>query len=538
MNFTDKVWEFLKTHWGLFLITLVGLAIRLYNLTAISLWHDEAFSALLVKYSWGEMMYRIGLDVHPPMYYIFLRIWSDVFGHSLFALRGMSVFFGVGTIVATYFFVNYLFKNKWTALVAAALVAVNPFQVQYVTEARMYTMGGFFAITAAWSLAAALRNQSAYYINAGNEFLQAQLKKQFLWSFAFFVISSAILIYTHYYLLFTVAALGAYAVLNCIIKYKFEVKKYLWVVLSGIGILISFLPWLKVFLFQFKQVGAGYWIPPMNRWSIPSTLWDLLIQLPRKESLLINSQLFQISYGNFFLILLTLFTLVIIYKLIRKVDETEKWLILAGFLAPFAGSILFLIIAKLQHNNSSVYLVRYFIFSSSFYLIIVAHFLTNLKIRDLGRMLVLLLVLINIYSIWNYWHLLQVDTKKGMAEASLFLKANVQPQHKLFIGSSFEFFNYKYYNQTSVKPLLFTDGHLTKDLPHFAGTAILTDDDLVLNFNDAARHGDTVWLLWTNGFGGSKPTIPSNWVQIDEKGYAEARPYVGTWIIVDEYKVN
>lgn len=520
----QKIKLFLQNNLTLIGATLVGLLLRLWHLTAISLWHDEAFSALLIKYSWSEMMTRIGLDVHPPMYYIFLRIWADIFGHTLFSLRAMSVLFGVGTILATYFFVNYVFNDKRAALIAAVLVAVNPFQVQYVTEARMYTMGGFFAVMAALALVAALRNQTAYYVNAGNAFLQKQLQKRFLIYYALFVIFSAILIYTHYYLLFSVAALGAYAVLYCMIKYKFEFKKYGWVVLSGIAILVSFLPWLKVFLFQFKQVGAGYWIPPMNIWSIPSTLWDLLLLLPNPT--------------NTLFVILSVITLITMLYLVRKSQHTEKWLILASFLAPFAGSILFLVVAKIQGNDSSVYLVRYFIFSSSFYLIVIAYFLANLKIREIGKMLLIVLVIANLFAVWNYWNLLQVQTKGGMSDAAKFLNANVEPQHKLFVGSSFEFFNFKYYNRTPVQPLLFTDGHHVHDLPHFAGTAILTEQDLVLSFADGARHGDTVWLLWTNGFGGNKPTIPSNWGQVDEKTYNEVRPYVGTVIYVDEYKVN
>lgn len=530
-----KIINFFKNNWIITVTVISGLLLRLWNLTGISLWHDEAFSALLIKYNWSEMMYRIGLDVHPPMYYIFLRIWTEIFGHSLFALRGMSVFFGVGTILTTYFFVNYVFNNKKAALIAAILVAVNPFQVQYVTEARMYTMGGFFAVSAALALVAALRNQTAYYVNAGNEFLQKQLHKQFITYYALFVLCSAILIYTHYYLLFTVAALGAYAVLYCIIKYKTEFKKYVWVVLSGFAILASFLPWLKVFIFQFKQVGAGYWIPPMDRWSIPSTLWDLLLQLSAPGS---KTILFQLSYQHLFYILLTAFVLITIIHLIRNSQQIEKWLVLAVFLAPFGGSILFLIIAKLQGNNSSVYLVRYFIFCSSFYLILISSFLTNFKIKDIGKMLVILLVVLNIYSIWNYWNELQVQTKPGMSDAVKFLKANVEPKHKIFVGSSFEFFNFKYYNNTGVKPQLFTDGHHVHDLPHFAGTAILTEDDLVLNFSDSTRHGDTIWLIWTNGFGGTKPTIPSSWELVDEKSYNEVRPYVGTVVYVDEYQVK
>jgi mannosyltransferase len=520
----NKIFLYLKSQWALLGIVLLGLLLRLWNLTAISLWHDEAFSALLIKYSWSEMMYRIGLDVHPPMYYIFLRIWHYIFGDSLFALRAMSVLFGVGTIIATYYFVNYVFKNKRTALIAALLIAVNPFQVQYVTEARMYTMGAFFAVCAALTLSAALRNQTQFYAAKTNKVLQRKLKKSFLIYYALFVVCSSILIYTHYYLLFTVAALGLYAILYCAIHFRLQFKKYIWVIISGLLILISFLPWLKTFMFQYKQVGAGYWIPPMDAWSIPGTLWDLLFQFYNRE--------------HWILIVLTLLVIWMIWQLIRKYSETEKWLVLAGFLAPFGGAMLFFLLAKLQHNNSSVYLVRYFIFCSSFYIIIISLFLEKIKIKPIATLLLIALVGVNLYSIWFYWQDLHVADRRGMAAASEFLNANVEPQHKIYVGSSFEFFNYKYYNHTAVKPLLFTNGASVKDLPHFAGTAILTDDDLIKNFSEGVQSGDVVWVIWTNGFGGSKPNTPSSWSQIDEKGFAEIRPYVGTWIIVTEYKVH
>ena len=268
----QKTKDFIATNLTLLGIAIAGLLLRLWHLTSISLWHDEAFSVWLIRYPWSEMMHRIGLDVHPPMYYIFLRVWTYVFGQSVFSLRGLSVLFGVATIVITYYFVNYVFQNKKAALMAAALVAVNPFQIMYVTEARMYTMGAFFAVAATFALAAALRTQSLHYVTVANEVLRAQLKQRFIKYYLLFALSSAIMIYTHYYLLFTVAALGLYAIFYCIKNYKTEFTKYSWSLLSGILIALSFLPWLKEFLFQFRQVGAGYWIPPIDRWSIPNTL--------------------------------------------------------------------------------------------------------------------------------------------------------------------------------------------------------------------------------------------------------------------------
>lgn len=518
----NKILSFLNKYWLLVSITLAGTILRLYNLTKISLWHDEAFSALLIKYSWGEMMYRIGLDVHPPMYYIFLRIWHYIFGWSLFSLRAMSVFFGVATIIAVYIFVKKFFASTQAALIAAALVAVNPFQIQYVTEARMYTMGAFFAILSAYFLAQALTHTIAFYQNINP--IQRSTKLQLFYYYLAFTISASILTYTHYYLLFTVAGLGISGVIYLWWNFRWSLTKYIWLVLSGIGIGVLFIPWLKIFLFQYKQVGAGYWIPPMDVWSIPSTLYDLIFHIGAAHKIILFAT--------------TLLVLIVIWQVWKKYSQDERIVVLLSFLAPFGGAILFAILAKIQGQNSSVYLVRYFLFASPFLLIIFALWFHRFKIIGLKRLLLVTLVLLNIFATYYYWHQLQVNNKPGMAALGQFLDANVLPQQKIYVASSFEFFNYKYYNHTPVRPLLYTNGNRTHDLPHYAGTAILTDEDLVLNFTDSTTSGDTIWLIWTNGFGGAKPNVPTNWTQIDEKGFAEVRPYVGTWVVVTEYKIN
>ena len=81
-------------------------------LTQISLWHDEAFSGLLVKYGLKEMIYRTGLDVHPPLYYILLKGWVGVLGNSPLTLRLSSVFFGALAVFALFLFIKQALKDK------------------------------------------------------------------------------------------------------------------------------------------------------------------------------------------------------------------------------------------------------------------------------------------------------------------------------------------------------------------------------------------------------------------------------------------
>lgn len=511
--------SFWRNYRALTAISVSALLLRLYKLTAISLWHDEAFSALLLRYSWPEMIHRIGLDVHPPMYYFALRLWSDVFGHALFSLRALSVVFGVATVVAVYFLVMELFDQKSVAVTAALLVAANPFQIQYVTEARMYTMGAFLVVTSAWCLAKALAWQRKFYLELPN----MKFRNLSRWYYIGFSLSAILASLTHYYLLFSVAALGLYGLLYHYRTYGWQIKKYRYLLASGGLIFIGFLPWLKIFLFQFQQVGAGYWISPMNWWSIPRTLYDLLIRIAEPHSIL--------------LIGVTLLTLLAIVRFLRRTPGLGKWLILGLFMAPFAGSILFLLIAKLRGQNSSVFLVRYFIFASSFYLIILAGAIQSLARRTIKSTLLGLFVVLNLFSVFYYWHELKTDQRIGMAGAANFLSANVKPTDKLYVGSSFIFFNYKYYNRTPIVPLLYSGGSQVKDLPHFAGTAILSDADLIKDFSEEVKPGDTVWLLWTTGFGSQKPTVPSNWQQKSEAGFEDVRPYPGSWIIATEYLV-
>ncbi len=511
---------------------------RFYHNLDISLWHDEAFSALMIRYPWGEMFYRLGLDVHPPMYYTALRLWSYLFGGSMLALRGFSIFFGTAAIWAGWLFTKEAFKNEKAALWAAVFIAINPFQLQYVTEARMYTFGAFFALLAAYFLVKALTLQKALFEASGQNMPNLpeniSTKRKMLWSYVGFTVSMIIIIYTHYYLFFTAAALGFYGLLYLYFHHQGGWKKFAPILTSYILILISFLPWLKTFLFQYKQVQDGYWISKMNAWSIPSTFWDMLLGFERDVTK---------STTRVLLVLVTLFSFWMIYRFLRKTESFSKWLAVLAIAAPFGGAILFAVLAKLKGSNSSVYLDRYFLFGSLFYSVALAVWLKEIKIKWLSVSLFLIYVALNLAAFNHYWTQLNVKAKPGMSAAAKFLQANVEPKHHVFVGTSFEFFNYKYYgtviNPIATRPLLYTGGRTKAgQMSHVEGVALLTDEDLVPDFKTATNREDTVWLIWTYAFGSSKPETPANWVKIDEKEYPDVRPYAGASIYVTEYKVN
>jgi mannosyltransferase len=513
---------------SLFLILVLATILRFYHLTQISLWHDEAFSATLINYPWKEMFYRIGLDVHPPLYYILLRIWAGIFGHSVLALRGFSATFGVGAVWMGYLVMKQAFKNNAMALATALFLAVDPFQIQYVTEARMYTFGTFIILLSAYCLLKALELERAYY--AGNRLVRAKLIRTWLW----FALATSAAMYTHYYEFFSVFAIALYALYAEIRMHGAQFRRYWYAISAYIGALLLYVPWVQTFLYQFGQVQGNYWIGKPDRWSVPSVIWAMLTGFEANTA---N------HVADIFIILGVLFTLFILIRVAMRsnVDGRiqPKWLVLSGLVVPF-------ILAEILSLKQSIFLERYFLFAELFYTMAIVCWiwLFKSKIARVGLSVVVVVVLC-----WaNYSNAKSVDAgdKPGMAAAAAFVNAHATPGQDIVVDSSFEYFNFSYYNHTGIAPLLYTGGNPYSSLPAFSGTAILSAPQISAKFTDMAAYpvGATVWLVWTNAYGGygnTDPNVPANWQLVPafgEHSWPDVRPYSGTNIYVAEYIIN
>jgi hypothetical protein len=134
----------------------------------------------------------------------------------------------------------------------------------------------------------------------------------------------------------------------------------------------------------------------------------------------------------------------------------------------------------------------------------------------------------------------RIDKKPGMKPAAALVNEFAGSNDKIYVGSSFVYFTFRYYNQTGIHARLISDGALDT-IPHFSGTALLSPDDLILTkdiFNNPeVQKNDNVWLVWTTGFGSSKPNVPGNWSIVVQHPYADAPGFKGD-IYVTEYHVN
>ncbi|MBI1878129.1 MAG: glycosyltransferase family 39 protein [Chloroflexi bacterium] len=141
-----------KYRYWLFVITLIALALRLYNLTYHSLWFDEAISVYWARQSVPRILevgFTLVEDRLPPLYYLLLKGWTAWVGFSEIGVRSLSAFLGtllvpvIATITARLF-------NRRVALATALLVTLNPFLIWYSQETRMYAPAVLFSTLTIW----------------------------------------------------------------------------------------------------------------------------------------------------------------------------------------------------------------------------------------------------------------------------------------------------------------------------------------------------------------------------------------------------
>ena len=143
------------------LLVLIALAafLRFYRLDAQSFWNDEGNSARIAERSLQLITEAAAGDIHPPLYYYTLHVWRGIFGSSEFALRSLSAVLGVMLVWLTFLIARKVFDAN-VGLIAALMVAINPFQVYYSQEARMYMLLAVISAAATLMLMKLLVNWS------------------------------------------------------------------------------------------------------------------------------------------------------------------------------------------------------------------------------------------------------------------------------------------------------------------------------------------------------------------------------------------
>jgi mannosyltransferase len=127
--------------WGaLIVLTMVAFLLRAPHLNTQSLWRDEVDVIRFANWPLPQLAQNlVQAGYNGPLYYLLMRGWLRLVGSSEFALRYLSLCFGMLAVPLVYRAGRRLVGGR-TAVMTAALVAISPYLVWYSQDAKMYAL--------------------------------------------------------------------------------------------------------------------------------------------------------------------------------------------------------------------------------------------------------------------------------------------------------------------------------------------------------------------------------------------------------------
>jgi uncharacterized membrane protein len=126
----------------------LGVCFRVFHLGRESLWFDEGYTAWMVSHSPREIIRLILADTAPPLYYLLLHGWTEVFGRLEIALRSLSAACSILTLLVAFGIARRMLRNPAAVAAAIWLMSFSFLQMWYAREARAYALMGLLGVVA------------------------------------------------------------------------------------------------------------------------------------------------------------------------------------------------------------------------------------------------------------------------------------------------------------------------------------------------------------------------------------------------------
>ena len=243
-----RVAEFREPKWSQRVPVWVSAGALLVVLLAISaylrsrfisgqFWIDEGITVGISSHSLSAIPGVLRHDGNPPLYYLLLHGWMQLFGSSESDTHALSLLFGLLTVPAGMWAGWSLFGRR-AGLMSAALFAFNAWFTYYAQETRMYELMGLLAIFATVAFIQAFVNRRRGYL--------------FL-----FAGCLALMLYTHSWGVFVVVG-SLIALVPALVVSEDRRALIRDALLTFIAAGILYLPWLPNFIYQATHTAAPW----------------------------------------------------------------------------------------------------------------------------------------------------------------------------------------------------------------------------------------------------------------------------------------
>lgn len=224
----------IKSRWmclAIILLMFLGAAFRLISLKHEAMFADEVFSRNVAVQPVPHALKLVREDlVHPPLYYLLLKVVVSIFGADVLGLRVLSLLCGVASIGLIAILGCRLPAAKWCGLLAAAGMAVGQQHVYYSQEVRSYALYSMLVVLL------------VLWIDA----ISKRERNPLLWIVGLCLM--VLLMYTHY-----IGSIYVASAVLTLLACKLEARTKVLAVASAVGAALLFTPWLVAIFSVYKE---------------------------------------------------------------------------------------------------------------------------------------------------------------------------------------------------------------------------------------------------------------------------------------------
>lgn len=202
-----------------------------------NVWFDEAYTLSLIRHNYAEVIEILKTDMHPPLYFISLKFFCDIFGYSIIVTKIFSMSGYIATLLIGCTVIKKHFKTE-VSIIYMLTVGAIPMSLYFSVQQRAYSWCIFFVMLCF--------TEALLYIES------MKMKHCVL-----FVIAGLLSAYNHIYALIAVAVIFAFVNIYIFIKKR---NHTMTILVCDFLTVIGYSLWILPLLNQTKSASDKFWL--------------------------------------------------------------------------------------------------------------------------------------------------------------------------------------------------------------------------------------------------------------------------------------
>lgn len=246
---------------------IIFTILSLFSISLIfnnNVWFDEAYTLSLIQHNYSEVIEILKSDMHPPLYFISLKLFCEIFGYSVFVTKIFSVLGYIATLSLGCTVIKKHF-GLGTSIVYMLTIGTIPMSLYFSVQQRSYEWCIFFVTLCFIEALLFIENHKSHHC-------------------ILFVIAALFASYNHIYALLAVGIIFAFVNIYIFIKNRRLLKE---IIISDISMIISYSLWIIPLLNQAKSASGSFWLTSVEPLSIIVFVSGIVISaviLTKKEN--------------------------------------------------------------------------------------------------------------------------------------------------------------------------------------------------------------------------------------------------------------